>query len=92
MCVAKQLKNMWRIKRNDIRKENILLESEVNIMANFIVQFPLKTEMYQEDMLNKRFEIGRRIYWLDKNTPSIISDLGGDELSFSLSKKSQETA
>ena len=36
---------------------NILLESEVNIMANFIVQFPLKTEMYQEDMLNKRFEI-----------------------------------
>ena len=31
-------------------------------MANFIVQFPLKTEMYQEDMLNKRFEIGRKIY------------------------------
>ncbi|MDY6141242.1 MAG: hypothetical protein SPI52_00755 [Bacilli bacterium] len=31
-------------------------------MANFIVQFPLKTEMYQENMLNKRFEIGRKIY------------------------------
>ena len=31
-------------------------------MSNFIVQFPLKTEMYQEDILNKRFEIGRKIY------------------------------
>ena len=31
-------------------------------MANFIVQFPLKTEQYQEDILNKRFEIGRHIY------------------------------
>ena len=31
-------------------------------MANFIVQFPLKTERYQEDILNKRFEIGRNIY------------------------------
>ena len=31
-------------------------------MANFIVQFPLKTEPYQEDILNKRFEIGRKIY------------------------------
>ncbi len=31
-------------------------------MANFIVQFPLKTEVYQEDILNKRFEIGRQIY------------------------------
>ena len=27
-------------------------------MAYFIVQFPLKTEKYQEDILNKRFEIG----------------------------------
>ncbi len=35
---------------------------EVNTLANFIVQFPLKTEKYQEDMLNKRFEIGRQIY------------------------------
>ena len=31
-------------------------------MANFIVQFPLKTEKFQEDILNKRFEIGRKIY------------------------------
>lgn len=31
-------------------------------MANFIVQFPLKTEVYQSDILNKRFEIGRKIY------------------------------
>lgn len=31
-------------------------------MANFIVQFPLKTEKYQENILDKRFEIGRRIY------------------------------
>ena len=31
-------------------------------MANFIVEFPLKTEKYQEDILDKRFEIGRKIY------------------------------
>ena len=31
-------------------------------MANFIVQFQLDTEKYQEDILNKRFEIGRKIY------------------------------
>lgn len=31
-------------------------------MANFIVQFLLKTEKYQEDILDKRFEIGREIY------------------------------
>lgn len=31
-------------------------------MANFVVEFPLKTEHYQEDVLNKRFEIGRKIY------------------------------
>lgn len=31
-------------------------------MANFIIQFLLKTEKYQEDILNKRFEIGRQIY------------------------------
>lgn len=31
-------------------------------MANFIVQFPLRAEKYQEDILNKRFEIGRKIY------------------------------
>lgn len=38
------------------------MESEVNIMANFIVEFPLKTEKCQEDILNKRLEIGRKIY------------------------------
>lgn len=31
-------------------------------MTNFVVEFPLKTEKYQEDILNKRFEIGRQIY------------------------------
>lgn len=31
-------------------------------MSNFIVQFPLVTEKYQEDILFKRFEIGRKIY------------------------------
>ena len=34
----------------------------MNIIANFVVQFPLKTEKYQEDVLDKRFEIGRQIY------------------------------
>ena len=31
-------------------------------MSNFIVQFPLKVEKYKADILNKRFEIGRKIY------------------------------
>ena len=31
-------------------------------MTNFIVEFPLKTEKYQEDILDRRFEIGRQIY------------------------------
>ena len=31
-------------------------------MTNFIVEFPLKTEKYQEDILNKRFELARKIY------------------------------
>lgn len=31
-------------------------------MKYFVVQFPLKTEKYQEDILDKRFEIGRQIY------------------------------
>lgn len=31
-------------------------------MANFVVQFPLKTERYQEAILDKRFEMGRQIY------------------------------
>ena len=31
-------------------------------MSNFMIQFPLKVEKYQADVLNKRFEIGRKIY------------------------------
>lgn len=34
----------------------------MTILANFIVQFPLKTEKYQEDSLNQRLKIGRKIY------------------------------
>ncbi|MDE5792042.1 MAG: transposase, partial [Oscillospiraceae bacterium] len=31
-------------------------------MGNFVLQFHLKTEKWQEDILDKRFEIGRKIY------------------------------
>jgi len=31
-------------------------------LDHYCVTFPLKTEKYQEDILNKRFEIGRRLY------------------------------
>lgn len=31
-------------------------------MSNFCITFPLITEKYQEDILNKRFEIARKIY------------------------------
>ncbi|KUO69330.1 MAG: transposase [Clostridia bacterium BRH_c25] len=31
-------------------------------MSRYCVTFPLKTEKYQEDILSKRFEIGRKIY------------------------------
>ena len=31
-------------------------------MSYFIVEFPLKTETWQEDVLNKRFEIARHLY------------------------------
>lgn len=31
-------------------------------MTSFVIQFPLKTEIFQENILNKRFEIGRKIY------------------------------
>lgn len=34
----------------------------MSIVSNFIVEFPLKTQKYQEDILNRRFEIGRKIY------------------------------
>ena len=40
----------------------MIRESERNGMSNFIVEFPLKTEKFQEDILDKRFEIGRKIY------------------------------
>ena len=29
---------------------------------NFILELKLNTELFQEDILNKRFEIGRKIY------------------------------
>ena len=31
-------------------------------MANFIIQFSLRTEKFQEDIIDRRFEIGRKIY------------------------------
>jgi hypothetical protein len=31
-------------------------------MDRYCVTFPLKTEKYQEDILDKRFEIGRKMY------------------------------
>lgn len=34
----------------------------MNTVTNFVVQFLLKTEKYQENILDKRFEIGRNIY------------------------------
>lgn len=62
-------------------------------MANFIVQFPLKAEKYQEDILDKRFEIGRQIYnslvnvtqkrykemIKTKNYRTLMSKLSGDK-------------
>lgn len=62
-------------------------------MENFTIQFPLKTEKYQEDILDKRFEIGRQIYnslvnitqkryremIKTKKYRSLISQLSGDK-------------
>lgn len=62
-------------------------------MMNCTVQFPLKTEKYQEDILDKRFEIGRQIYnslvnitqkryremIKTKNYRNLISQLSGDK-------------
>ena len=31
-------------------------------MSNFCLTFKLETQLYQEDILNKRFEIARKIY------------------------------
>ena len=65
----------------------------MNTVAYFIIQFPLKTEKYQEDILDKRFEIGRQIYnslvnitqkryremIKTKKYRSLISQLSGDK-------------
>lgn len=62
-------------------------------MTNFIVQFLLKTEKYQEDILDKRFEIGRETYnslvnvtqkrykemIKTKNYRNLMSKLSGDK-------------
>lgn len=62
-------------------------------MSYFIIQFLLKTEKYQEDILDKRFEIGRQIYnslvnitqkrykemIKTKNYRTLISQLFGDK-------------
>ena len=47
--------------RRDVIK-NIIYLKKVNTMTNFTVEFPLKLEKYQEDILDKRFEIGRHVY------------------------------
>lgn len=41
---------------------SIFIRKVVSTLAYFTVQFPLKTEKFQEDILDKRFEIGRQIY------------------------------
>lgn len=62
-------------------------------MTYFIIKFPLKTEKYQDDILDKRFEIGRQIYnslvnitqkrykemVKTKKYRSLISKLSGDK-------------
>ena len=42
--------------------EVLVVRKMANIITYFTIQFPLKTEKYQEDILDKRFEIGRQIY------------------------------
>ena len=37
-------------------------KGEEFLLANYIVQFPLKVEKFQQDILEKRFRIGREIY------------------------------
>lgn len=50
---------MWKIKKQDIKKEvNILKEQK----QRYILTLKLETEQFQEDILSKRFEIGRQIY------------------------------
>ena len=48
------------LSNNTLKIKKGLKESDK--MANFVVQFLLETEIFQEDILNKRFEIGRKIY------------------------------
>lgn len=55
-------KTICRKSKETILNGEYIIRKVVNTMANFIVQFPLKTEKYQEDILDKRFEIGRKIY------------------------------
>ena len=49
-----------------IKPKNKILEMEVNILKDkkqrYILTLKLETELYEEDILNKRFEIGRQIY------------------------------
>ena len=49
----------------------------MNIMANFIVQFLLKTEKYQEDILDKRF--GKSIA---NRAPSMLLEIINRKLSY----------
>lgn len=51
-----------KIKNGEIKKLPEKKGGGVSSIANFTIQFSLKTEKYQEDILNKRFEIGRQIY------------------------------
>ena len=89
MCVATH-SNQKEVLNIDIW---CIIEKVVSTMAYFIVQFPLKTEKNQEDILGKRFEIGRQIYnslvnitqkryremIKTKNYRNLISQLSGDK-------------
>ena len=67
------IKNVYRIRKQDIKKKVMWA-----FMANFIVQFLLKTEKYQEDILN---------FWNEPNTTvNVVSRLFGSK---SLNKTDQ---
>lgn len=54
---------MWQTIEGYIESQKArYLEGEVNTMSTFILTLPLKTEKYQEDVLNKRLEIARQMY------------------------------
>lgn len=40
----------------------VFIDMEVSIISNFVLTLELKTEKWQEDILDKRFNIGRQIY------------------------------